>query len=238
MDYRYFNSLTKQQKFLLKGMYPLNWVFGKFNLKIEIVPRTDNNHMISLEQRINLFHLLNGVLIQNVEGDVVELGCHIGNTAMQIQSILSNYNSKKTFHVYDKFEAWPGLNGSVIDLFKQNFIISNLDFPEIHLGDFRETIPRELPDQLAFIHIDIGNAEDAIVHKNLLLFLLEHIYHRMPHNAVCLIMDYHDINLTVKGDNSLPGIKDACDSFFKNKSEKMNVLYGNHFSHGYFRKLS
>ena len=57
-----------------------------------------------------------------------------------------------------------------------------------------------------------------------------------PH-AICLIMDYRDPEKTVGGSDSFPGVKEACDRFFKEKPEKVFVLYGNQFPHGYFRKV-
>ncbi len=37
--------------------------------------------------------------------------------------------------------------------------------------------------------------------------------------------------------NILPGVKQACDEFFKDKPEKVSVLIAGCQSHGYFRKL-
>ena len=34
-----------------------------------------------------------------------------------------------------------------------------------------------------------------------------------------------------------PGVKQATDEFFRDKPEKVHVLYANEYSNGYFRKL-
>ena len=232
MDYSYYNSLTKKQKLLLSGLSPINWLLHSLNMEIEIAPRGDSNDMISLEQRINLFHLINDVVAHGVDGSFAEFGCHVGNSAMQIQAILNEANSSKEFHVFDKFDArWESKQQLI-----KNFQSSNLPLPIIHEGLFSDTIPDELPSKLAFVHIDAGYGGDQVQFMDLILFLLENLYHRMPPGAICLLMDYHDITKTVKGTNANPGVKAACDVFFEDKSESIYVLYGNQYSHGYFRK--
>lgn len=236
MDYHYFNKLSAKQKLLLKACYPVNWLCRKLNLNIEIAAAGDDNDMITIEQRINLFHLLNEVLVHNIEGDVIELGCHVGNSAMQIQSMLEEFNSSKQFHVYDKFNLATNSFNGIKDIFKANFNKKNLRIPQIHEGLFTETIPSQLPAKLSFIHIDAGYGGDKDKFTELILHLLKHVYQRMSENSICLLMDYHDISKTVKGMNANPGVKAACDLFFEDKPENIYVLYGNQFSHGYFRK--
>ena len=232
MDYKYFNELTRKQKLLLKGLSPINWLLHTFNLEIEIAPKGDANEMITLEQRINLFHLLNDVLVNEVEGDVAEFGSHVGNSALQIQSILKHANSNKIFHVYDKFdERWETQKR-----FTENFANFNLPLPIIHKGLFSSSIPSELPEKICFLHIDAGYGGDQVEFMDIILHLLENVYVRMSAGAICLLMDYHDKEKTIDGINSNPGVKAACDIFFEDKPESVYVLYGNRFSHGYFRK--
>lgn len=232
MDFKYYNSLTKKQELLLKGLSPLNWLLDSLKMQIEIAPKGDSNEMISLEQRINLFHLINDVVAHDVEGSFAEFGCHVGNSAMQIQAILNQANSSKEFHVFDKFDArWESKQQLI-----KNFETSNLPLPIIHEGLFSDTIPGELPPKLAFVHIDAGYGGDQVQFMDLIIFLLENIYERMSPGAICVLMDYHDTIKTVKGTNSNPGVKAASDIFFEDKSECIYVLYGNRYSHGYFRK--
>ena len=51
--------------------------------------------MSNPEQSINIYHLLTQTIALNIEGDVVELGCHNGATAAMIQKTLKENNSKK-----------------------------------------------------------------------------------------------------------------------------------------------
>ncbi len=232
MDFKYYNSLTKKQELLLKGLSPLNWLLDSLKMQIEIAPKGDSNNRISLEQRINLFHLINDVIANGVEGSFAEFGCHAGNSATQIQEILNQGKSSKEFHVFDKFDARWEIKQQLIT----NFEVSNLPLPIIHEGRFSDTIPDELPSKLAFVHIDAGYGGDQVQLMDLIIFLLESIYERMSPGAICVLRDYHDTTKTVKGTNSNPGVKAACDIFFEDKPEGIYVLYGNRYSHGYFRK--
>ena len=234
MDYTFFNPLTPRQKFLLKIFSPLNKLFAKLKWNIEITGKPANEEMITVEQRINLFHLINEMLVHNIQGDFIELGCHGGKSALQIQRMLENYKSHRQFHVYDAFNLT--YETSLKIKFFDNFKKANVTLPVIHEGLFSDTIPGKLPAKLAFIHIDIATGENQVELMDAILHLLEHIYPRMSRNAICLIMDYYDVHKTIGGSDSFPGIKVACDTFFEDKPEKMYVLYGNHFPHGYFRK--
>lgn len=236
MDYKYFTPITKKQRALLKVFSLANWLFNKLKFNIEITSVAANDKMISLEQRINMFHLANEVLVWEVEGDFVEIGCHTGNSAMQIQSILERCSSEKKFHVYDKFNVVPNSFHGIREIFTRNFIKAGLQLPYIHEGLFNDTIPSQLPGKISFVHIDAGQGEDQVEFKNLMLHLLQSLYSRMPKSAIGLLMDYYDPERTVEGSNPNPGVKEACDLFFADKPEKVFVLYGKNFSHGYFRK--
>jgi O-methyltransferase len=238
VDYSFFNKPSAKQKILLKLLSPVNKLFTKLGWHIEIMRVTPDREMITVEQRINLFHLVNEMLIHNIEGDFIELGCYIGNSAMQIQAMLSDFKSDKQFHVYDKFNLTSDPANNFKGIFIKNFKKSNIKLPQIHEGFFSETIPDLLPDRISFAHIDCSIGQDQIKLMDSIIFLLEHIYPRMSPNAVCLLMDYHDMYKTPGGKNSHPAIKAACDLFFQDYPEKVNVLYGNYFSHGYFRKDS
>ncbi|MBL7916230.1 MAG: hypothetical protein JNL49_14460 [Bacteroidia bacterium] len=237
MDYSYFNQPTKGQSILASILIPVNKVLSALNSNVKLVPQGINgDEMITIEQRINLYHLLNGVLINNVEGDVVELGCHVGNSAMQIQSIIEVANSFKKFHVYDRFNLIDNPYADIRQKFIANFEKENLKVPQIHEGMFSDTIPGQLPEKIAFAHIDAGHGAPIDEYRDVMLFLLDSIYSRMTPNSVCLLMDYHDHSRTKGGTDSNPGVKAACDIFFDRKPEKVHVLYGNRYSHGYFRK--
>jgi O-methyltransferase len=108
--------------------------------------------------------------------------------------------------------------------------------PVIHAGDVFQTIPAELPERIAFAHIDLGSGSDVFEHTRLIVHGLSAIYKRMVPNGVMVFMDYHIPNVTVNGNDSNPGVRLACDGFFENKPEKIKLLYGGPCSHAYIRK--
>lgn len=231
-------EITIKRKILSKAKIYLNNIFIAIGLPIE-VRRTANasTDMITLEQIVNLQHLIDQVIFFSVPGDMVECGSHKGKSAMHIQAAIQKRNSSKKLHVFDKFnkgfDSQPDIKEALLENFKQ----ANVPPPEIHEGFFIDTLPSQLPDQICFAHIDCGYGGNPEIHMNAILFCLEHIYPRLSIGGVCLLMDYHDVEQTIKGFDANPGVKMAMDKFLVNKKEKMDVLYGNEFSHGYFRKL-
>jgi O-methyltransferase len=198
--------------------------------------------MISVEQAVNLYHLLGQVLVMDVAGDVVELGCYEGTTGIILQTTLDQYGSDKQLHLYDSFQGLPdrapedgdtrfqagdckiGIDGLV-----RNFERFGVRLPEIHPGWFRDTLPAQLPDRIAFAHLD-GDFYTSVRES------LEHVYPRLAKSAIVVVDDYCDPTI-LDVNNHLPGVKRACDDFLRDKAESMSVLLGGCVTHGYFRKL-
>jgi O-methyltransferase len=215
----------------------LNKVFSAFGLPLEVRKKADIYiDMITLEQINNLILLAEQVIFYNVPGDLVELGCHKGKSAMHVQWIIQKYESDKKLYVYDKFNQSYDPEQHIKETLIYNFKSADLTLPVIVEGFFSETLPFSLPEKICFMHIDCGSGGDSKIHKETVSFCLEQTYNRLSPGGICLLMDYHDPAKTIRGYNSNPGVKMACDEFFINKPEKVEVLYGNEFSHGYFRK--
>jgi O-methyltransferase len=195
----------------------------------------------SIEQRINMYHFVSQVIAYNVEGDIVELGCNEGQSAVLIQKLIEGLGSSKRLHLYDSFEGLPAI--SVVDgtsykegdlattenVVRQNFSRYSLHQPIIHKGWFKDTLPTQLPEKISFAHLD-GDLYDSI------LVSLQHTYPRLAKGAICLIDDYCDPAVYPDGWNYLPGVKKACDEFLSDKPERITYLYSGTFSHGFFRK--
>jgi O-methyltransferase len=193
--------------------------------------------MCSPEQRNNLYLLMDQVIAFGIEGDVVELGCYEGHTARVIASVLENNESPRHFHVYDHFHFDLSGAQDVRLRFEQNFLRHRLPMPQIHEGPFHDTLPDELPEHIAFAHIDCGMGDLPDYHAGVMRHCLESIYQRMSPGAIGVLMDYHDQDRTIRGWDCNPGVKLACDRFFRSKPEYMQILYGNQFSHAFFRKV-
>ncbi|MGR5907940.1 TylF/MycF/NovP-related O-methyltransferase [Bacillus paranthracis] len=94
-----------------------------------------------------------------------------------------------------------------------------MENPEIHPGWFFETLPHELPEKISFAYLD-SDFYDPI------LISLEAIYPKLSKGAIVIIDDYGDKERAPKCWEGLPGVKKACDQFFKNVPESPTVLIG------------
>jgi len=225
-----------------------NKILGKLRFSACHTPHVNNETMTSVEQRINMFHLASGVLFYEVPGEFVELGCHAGQSSVIFQKIIEHYDKSRTLHVYDSFEGLPevrpydgntparkGQMATAQENLLSNFARVGLKPPVIHQGWFEDTLPTQLPEQIAFAHLD-GDLYDST------RVSLEYVCPKLSKGAVCLIDDYTD-PAVFEACNWFPGVKKACDEFLSDKQEQVAVLYGGYDSklgygsHGYFRKL-
>lgn len=197
--------------------------------------------MISVEQGMNIHHLLCQVLLLRIPGEVVELGCFEGITSILMQKTLDQFHSKKRIHVYDSFQGLPekqaedgnvpftkGKFWSPKSRLIRNFSDHDTKLPKIHTGWFKNTLPKGLPDTICFAHLD-GDLYSSITES------LTYVYPRLAKGAIVIIDDYCDPDI-LNVNNILPGVKKACDDFLSDKKEKMYVLIAGCESHGYFRK--
>ncbi|GAA4919827.1 TylF/MycF/NovP-related O-methyltransferase [Mucilaginibacter defluvii] len=193
--------------------------------------------MNTVEQRINYYHLIDSVIAYNVPGEVIELGCFTGQCAILFEKVIEQNGSDKKLHLFDSFHVPFTFKGNVEEELKENFRLAGLKQPIIHKGDFKDTLPNELPEGIAFVHIDCGFGGDKYAHRDVMLHCFESIYPRMAKNAVCILMDYYDPEENAQGIDINPGVKLAFDIFFKDKPEKIVALFGEMYNHAYFRKM-
>ncbi|PTS96734.1 hypothetical protein DBR11_18690 [Pedobacter sp. HMWF019] len=222
-------SSLKVVRFINKGLRFLK-------LRYMLSPVDTTVDMNTIEQRINYYHLLNQVLVGQVEGDVIELGCFTGQCALLFQKVIEENQSNKTLHLYDSFEIQFSEKRDIKKVLLESFQSAHLKAPILHAGLFSETVPAKLPKKLCFVHIDCGHGGNVEEHKNILLDLFKEIYPRMSAGAICVLMDYNDPQINGTGHNANPGVKLACDEFLADKPEEIILLYGNQYYHAYFRK--
>jgi O-methyltransferase len=191
----------------------------------------------SAEQRNNLYLLADQAVAFGVPGEFVEIGCHEGQTARVIASVIEHHRADRTLHLYDDFRFGTAGEGRVRDRLQPAFRKSGLPKPVIHEGAFEHTLSTQLPQRIAFAHIDCGFGDLPEFHCQRLMRCLEALYPRMVPGSIGVLMDYHDPDRTVVGWDCNPGVKLACDNFFKKKPECIQILYGGKFSHAFFRKV-
>lgn len=183
--------------------------------------------MMGKNQLRVILGMLEKILKENIEGDIVELGCNSGSTSLFIRRLLNIFNSDKKYHVYDSFEGLPekseqdvakgniqrhkGECQTTKDVFKNNFKEANLDCPVINEGWFKEIPDEKYPDKISFAFLD-GDFYSSIIDS------FNKIYNKLSKDAVVCIHDYGNVNL--------PGSRKACNDFFKDKPEKVFELNG------------
>jgi len=227
----------KERRLLRPWEFQMNRVARKLGLPVQFRRHFDHQRdMVSLEQVNNLQVLLTSILDHGVPGAVVELGSHVGCTASVLAQVMLGTDREAQLHVFDTFEGSWSAEQSVRQRFETNFRELGLPLPQQHVGDVLRTIPAELPDPIAFAHIDLGVGGDHGLHRTLITHALHSIYPRLSRHGVMVLMDHHRPGLTVDGNDSNPGVREACDAFFLNKREQVRMLYGGPCSHAYIHK--
>lgn len=162
---------------------------------------------IGMQDFARLVHLCHYVLeTERLEGDMVEFGCYIGNTAKLMMAL-----SQKPMHVYDSFQGLP--DDGQMKVNEQSLIDNFVGCrqPIIHSGWFGDLTDKDLPQKISLAHLD-GDVYISISQS------LNLVYGRMAKDGVILVDDFNHPRW--------PGVKQAVDDFFRDKPEK-HVPLGN-----------
>lgn len=155
---------------------------------------------------------LERVLVADVPGSIVELGCYTGTTSLFIQRLLQVH--PREFHVYDSFEGLPPKVAADIspagEQFKtgeltaskakliQHFRRAGLPLPIIHRCWFEQLTADDLPEQIAFAFLD-GDFYTSIAASLAVITPL------LVPGAVIVVDDYQS--------EALPGARKAFDQW-------------------------
>ncbi|MDO8265924.1 MAG: TylF/MycF/NovP-related O-methyltransferase [Candidatus Saccharibacteria bacterium] len=170
---------------------------------------------VNQQEMAVLLSELSRVLDNAVDGDVVELGCYEGGSAVAIQQLLTDSDSSdKTLWLYDSFEGLPektsednSVNGELFvggalkaskARLERNFHKANLYLPEIKKAWFFELDTDDLPDKICFAFLD-GDFYESIMDSFKLVFP------KVSKGGVIVVDDYEN--------TKLPGVKKAVDEF-------------------------
>ncbi|MEU2026218.1 TylF/MycF/NovP-related O-methyltransferase [Streptomyces sp. NPDC016469] len=158
---------------------------------------------------------------RGVPGDVVELGCYRGAMALWMRTVLdASGQSWRSIHVYDSFQGLPERGEKDPDLFAAGFLRADPEQllalhdgwdrtpPKIHPGWFADTLPDQLPAEIAFAYLD-GDYYDSI------LTSLTACVPRMAPGGTLIVDDYADLQANPKAWDGLPGVKAACEDYFR-----------------------
>lgn len=124
----------------------------------------------------------------HVEGDFVECGVYIGSGIKTVMDYLGGTDFKKTFWGYDTFDynpveghAFDRQQEGLFDEVKQRFQA----YTQVKLvkGLLPDSLKNNQPDQIAYLHIDLNNAEGEIA-------VLEALFERVSPGGMILLDDY------------------------------------------------
>lgn len=165
------------------------------------------------EVRILLRELKN-VTDKNIPGDIVELGCYEGGSAVELQRLLVACTSDKTLWLYDSFEGLPaktkedqspagkdfheGVLKAAPSRLKRNFVKAGLPLPEIRRAWFYELDPEDLPEKIALAFLD-GDFYESIMDS------LKLVWPKMSRGGVIIVDDYKNA--------ALPGVARAVNGY-------------------------
>jgi len=192
----------------------LNVILNFDNKKID-------SSIINQDQITHIVKNLSNVLETNIDGDVVELGCYVGESSKYIRKTLDVYESNKTLTVFDSFEGLPPLSEYEIntgwkpftlktteEVLINNFESNNLTPPKIVKGWFKDIKNEDLPEKISFAFLD-GDFYDSIYDS------LCQIYDRMSDGGIILFHDFRRPDL--------PGVDAAIRDFFKERNIEYNL---------------
>lgn len=176
----------------------------------------------------NLLTRLQSVILDGVPGDVIEMGCHAGDTSVFFARMIQELNgfgpehtptSIRRLHLYDSFQGLPekgakdnpdwGDAGSVRtaeQVVRARFDKEDLPPPQIHSGWFAELPDAEFPDKIAFAFFD-GDLYQSIFDS------FVRVYPRLSSGAIVCVHDY--------GVDNWPGVQRACEEYLADKPERM-----------------
>ncbi len=172
-----------------------------------------SGQITALELRV-ILREINKVIEAEIEGDVVEMGCFEGTSALFLQRLLQQSKSRKKLWLYDSFEGLPAksredsspageqfrlgeLKASKKRLI-QNFQRAGLMVPKIKKAWFSELTAKDMPPEIAFAFLD-GDFYDSV------LISLELVWPKLRKGAMVVIDDYQT--------EALPGVQRAVDQW-------------------------
>ena len=181
-----------------------------------------DSSIINDEQIKNLVTFLIKSIEENVDGDVVEFGCYVGESSKYLMKTLIEMDTEKILYVYDSFEGLPPLSKweentgwragtlkSTEEVLSNNFIQNNLPLPIIHKDWFKNVPDDKIPEKISFAFLD-GDFYDSIYDS------LSKVFDKVSDGGYICFHDYQR--------NDLPGVRAAIEDVFKEKNVEYTVV--------------
>jgi O-methyltransferase len=180
-----------------------------------------DSNIISIKEIEKIITYLIDTIDNKIEGDIVELGCYVGESSKFLMRTILEFSSNKNLYVYDSFEGlpvlsehekntgWkPGTLKTNQNVLINNFLQNDLPLPIIHKGWFNEIPEHKLPKKISFAFLD-GDFYQSIYSS------LEKIYDLVEDGGYIIFHDYERPDL--------PGVKNAINDFFKKRNIEFTV---------------
>lgn len=194
------------------------------------------NDFLSIEQQVNLYHLMSQVIAYKVPGAALEVGPVTGPSAVMLQGILDvEADRDQHLHVIDVYQRSDGVSPFAGDL-SRPFKSAGVNMPVINFLPFESAIPACLPPVIAFANLNFCQGRDVQEQTRLIGMLLNQLYSRLAAGAVVSVLDYWHHHWHQGTDNLARGVSPAVDLFLADKAERLTVLSGGNRTHAYFRK--
>jgi O-methyltransferase len=178
--------------------------------------------IINFDQITNLVLYLNDSIEKNIEGDITEFGCYVGESSKYLMKTLLENNSDKKLYVYDSFEGLPPLSKweegtgwregtlkSTEQVLTSNFVENKLPPPIIHKDWFKNVPEDKLPEKISFAFLD-GDFYDSIYDS------LNKIFDRVSDGGYICFHDYQRADL--------PGVRAAIEDTFRERGVEYTVV--------------
>ena len=170
-----------------------------------------DSSIISSDEILIMVEYLIETINSNIEGDVVEFGCYVGENSKYSMVTLLETNSNKQLYLYDSFEGlpdqskwesgtgWsPGSLKTSEEVIVRNFRQNNLPLPIIHKDWFKDIPDYKIPEKICFAFLD-GDFYDSIYDS------LDKVYNKVSDGGYIF---FHDFNRP-----DLPGVAAAIEDF-------------------------
>jgi hypothetical protein len=147
---------------------------------------TDIERAILWRMSVVLWGARNGL---RLEGDFVEIACYKGTTARIVCDAIDFAKLDRRYFLYDLFDHDPSMNHHAMpehsqklyELVKARF--ANAPNVTVTQGKVPDVLATVVPEKIAFMHLDLNNAEAEIGALNVL-------FERMVPGAVLILDDY------------------------------------------------
>ncbi|MGH9434852.1 MAG: hypothetical protein ACRD06_02495 [Terriglobia bacterium] len=215
-----------------------NLLLRRLGYTAQFVSGAATGAMSSVEQRINIYHLVSQLLVFGVPGDIVEFGSLEGQSAALLRMIADQYDAARPLHVFDAFMDPP------LERLVENFHQLGLVLPVIHQGLLADTID-ELPERICFAYIDLGPVPDikqgpGVSHAGLsdaIRLALGQVYPRISAGGIILLQDYR-LPGQIGALDPNPQVREVADAFFEGKPESLVSVHGGPYAHAFVRKFA